>query len=482
MSNSYAWGWDRSAGVPAYLIALGLSAIAATGLSAQPVDRFPLDERPSQSAAVAPETPSDRPPSIQSSFGSFGGPGGLRSGLEERGITYSFIYTSEVLGNVAGGFRRGPIYAGKLETLLAIDFEKLAGLNGLSFFANSFQIHDTGGLRDRSFGRLITVSNIEAYPATRLSELWLEQKWDGDRFGFRIGQLAADGEFFSADYGKLFLSNDWPTITGANLPAGGPAYPLATPGVRLRFDPDPRNSALVAVFNGDPGEQRFENRTGTNFRLNDPPLVIAEVQHRYNHEKDAAGLAGGFKLGGYHHFGRFDDLRFDRMSLSLADPFSNGTARRLDGTSGIYGVAELQLYRPEGSGPDDGVTLYTRVSASPSDRNLIDRWADGGVVFSGLVPGRPDDKFGASFIYARISEGARGFDRDMHRLTGAFQPIRSFEATIEVSYQAQVVPGWLVQPDFQYVFKPGGGIVSPFDPAERIKGGPVFGLRSTIFY
>ena len=51
-----------------------------------------------------------------------------------------------------------------------------------------------------------------------------------------------------------------------------------------------------------------------------------------------------------------------------------------------------------------------------------------------------------------------------------------------MSYQAQIVPGWLVQPDFQYVFNPAGGIANPLVPNTRIKGGAVFGLRSTVTY
>lgn len=44
--------------------------------------------------------------------------------------------------------------------------------------------------------------------------------------------------------------------------------------------------------------------------------------------------------------------------------------------------------------------------------------------------------------------------------------------------------GWTVQPVFQYVFHPGGGVVDPNDPtqANRIKDAAVFGLRSTFNY
>lgn len=476
----------RARKTSATVMVLGIAAVFGsmsepTAL-AQPGISLPLNERPAESAALEPDPGQRSPPSIQSSLGSFGDPGDFRAMLAKRGIFYNVLYTNEVLGNVSGGIRRGPIYAGKLETAITADLDTLAGWTGMSGFANVFQLHDTGGLRDRSFQRLITVSNIEAFPTTRLSELWLERRWNDNRFGLRFGQLVADGEFFSSDTGKLFLSNDWPTITGANLPSGGPAYPLSTPGVRFRWDPDASRSALLAVFNGDPGDQRFVNTTGTNFRLNDPPLVMGELQVRKGQLQQSDGLSGSVKLGFYRHFGRFDDQRYDTAGLSLANPRSSGVARRLRGTGGVYGVIDQQIYRPEGGASERGVSIYSRLSWSPSDRNLIDFWADGGVVVTGLVPGRPNDTFGASLIYARISGGARGADRDLALASQTFQPVRSSEATIEVSYQAQIVPGWLVQPDFQYVFNPAGGIANPFIPNAGIKGGAVFGLRSTVTY
>ncbi|WP_244474182.1 carbohydrate porin [Methylobacterium sp. Leaf87] len=460
----------------ATFVSLMISATPPLAL-AQALGEIP--ERPPQSAAAEPQ--GDFPVSIRSSLGPWGDPGGLRAAWAARGVNLTLLSTDEVLGNPHGGVRTGPIYAGKVEAILSLDLERLAGLDGVSAFANAFRIHDTGGLRDRSFQRLITVSNIEAYPTTRLSELWLERRWDSG-LGLRIGQLAADGEFFASETGKPFLSNDWPTITGANLPSGGPAYPLATPGIRLRYEAGADLSALVAVFNGDPGDQRVVNRYGTNFRVGDPPLVMAEIQMRRNQETETPAFAGTLKLGGYRHFGRFDDLRFGADGLRLADRSSLGTARRLRGTSGIYAVADQQLYRPDGGGPSSGVSVYARVSASPSDRNPIDLWADGGVVVAGLIPGRPDDLFGASVIYARISEAARGFDRDRVDLQASGEPVRTAEATFELSYQAQIRPGWTVQPDLQYIFNPGGGLADPERPNTRIKGGFVFGMRSTLVY
>ena len=422
------------------------------------------------------------PVSIATSLPDNGDPTGSRRWLAQHGITYGLIYTGEALRNESGGVRRGGLYQGKLEAFTAIDFGKFAGWQGLSFFGNAFQIHRTSGMRGEHFNSLITISNIEAIPSTRLSELWLEQKFFDDRFGFRIGQLAADTEFFVSDYSRMFLSSDWPTITGANLPSGGPAYPLATPGVRWRFDPNKNWSALLAVFNGDPGEQGTVNTTGTNFRINDPPLLMGEVQYRRNQGKDDSGLAGIYRLGGWHHFGEFHDHRFGTDGLSLAAASSNGIARRIRGNSGIYGVIDQQIYRPAGGGPDSGVGIFSRIAASPSDSSHINFFLDAGIVFSGMIPSRPDDKFGASFIYANISDRARAFDRDVITHSGNEMPVRNYETTFELSYQAQIVPGWTLQPNFQYVIHPGGHISDPDRPERAISNGAIFGVRTTIAY
>ncbi len=421
-------------------------------------------------------------PSIATSLPANGDSTGTRKWLAQRGVNYGFNYTGEALGNVSGGVRRGALYEGKLEGYVDADLEKIAGLSGLSFFANAFQIHQTSGPRDQHFQSLITISNIEAAPSTRLSELWLEQKLFNDRFSIRFGQLAADAEFFISDVSQVFISSDWPLITGANLPSGGPAYPLATPGVRLKFEPTENWTVLLAVFNGDPGDEVTVNRHGTNFRIDDPPLLMGELQYRYNQDKHAQGLAGILRLGAWQHFGQFEDLRFDDTRLSLASPLSSGKARMFRETSGIYGIIDQQIYRPQGGDANSGISVFGRIAATPSDRNLVDFYLDGGIVFSGMWPSRPDDKFGASFLYGHVSDRVRALDRDTIAFTGNDQPLRDYELTFELNYQSQIVPGWTVQPLFQYIVHPGGHIPNLSAPASAIPDGALFGVRSTMAY
>ncbi|MEH2493705.1 carbohydrate-selective porin OprB [Bradyrhizobium sp. AZCC 1678] len=66
--------------------------------------------------------------------------------------------------------------------------------------------------------------------------------------------------------------------------------------------------------------------------------------------------------------------------------------------------------------------------------------------------------------------------------SGNGQPVRDYEMTIELSYQAQIKAGWTVQPTFQYVTHPGGHISDPDRPEGPIKNGAIFGVRTTIAY
>lgn len=478
--------------IPA-VFTLGLLCLTAPG-HAQPAPTPPGPPQPAPPGAEQPATPetSDDPsevstmPSVAESLPN-PDPGGIRTSLGERGITYGLTYIGEGLGNVSGGIRRGAIYQGRLDAQLDVDFEKLAGLPGLGFHANAYQIHGRG-LSGCCLGNVLIVSGIEARATTRLYELWVEQTlWDG-RVALRAGQIGADTEFFVSQYATLFVNATfgWPALSATDLPGGGPAYPLAALGARLKLVPARGVTVLAAVFDGDPAgpgsDSQRNNPSGTTFRTGDPPLVLAEIAYAYNRGRGASGLPGTIKLGGYHHFGRFDDLRYGPNGLSLNDPNAPGVARRLRGESAVYAVLDQFVWREPGT-RDQGLGVFLRVSASPSAASPLSLYADGGVTYKGLLPGRVNDTFGLGVAYARFSRAARGSDRDAARFGAGSGLVRSSEAVVELSYQAEIVPGFTVQPDAQYIIRPGGRIANPRDPnGGAIKNAAVLGLRATVRY
>jgi porin len=133
---------------------------------------------------------------------------------------------------------------------------------------------------------------------------------------------------------------------------------------------------------------------------------------------------------------------------------------------------------------DQGLGVFLRLSGSPGDRNQVAFYADGGLTYKGLLPGRDDDVLGLGLAYARISGSATDRDRDARLLGNPNQPVRDFEAAIELTYRAPLTPWWTVQPDLQYIIHPGGNIANPNAPSNgrSIPDALVGGVRTTIAF
>ncbi len=391
-------------------------------------------------------------------------PGGVRKDLANRGITVGANYIGEVFGVAAGGLNRDSHYDGRLELWLDADLNALVGWKGLTFHANAYQIHGSS-ITAESLGALMPVSFIEATPATRLFELYLEQSFADGKVTVRAGQIAADSEFIISDGAAAFLNGTWgwPSETASDLPSGGPAYPLATPGIRVAITPHETYGLMAAVFNGDvvddcpPGDdpQRC-NPHGLDFPFGDDALYMAEGFYKY----DARGLPGRIKFGGWLHTGDFEDI---------ADPSIVES-----GNFGLYAIWDQQIIKLDSDGRN--IAVFSRVMGAPSDRNIVDVYAEGGVTVTGPFATRPKDLLGIGFAYTGISHSAQIADREVGQSI-----VRDYEALFEVSYTANLVSGFSIQPDIQYFWNPGGRVPDA-SGTRPVENALVLGLRSTINY
>jgi porin len=411
----------------------------------------------------------------------------LPNPLQRYGVKFAATYIGEVLGNVSGGLKQGAIYEGRLNLAVDVDLQKLVGIDKLTFHANMFQIHG-GGLSRSNLQNFFVVSGIEALPSTRLYEAYFEKQWGAKQVSLKFGQIAADSEFFNTKYTDVFTnaSMGWPAITSLNLPSGGPSPPLAAMGARLLVNVTDQLSLLGGIFDGDqagpgPGDPQERNRYGVNFRVNDPPLLLGQIQYAWNNKKGDPNPTGRIKFGGWRHFGSFADQQIASNGVSFAAPGSSGEPLLLAGDIGGWAVFEQQIFRVPHS-DDRGIGVFARAAGAPADRNLIDFYADAGVEFIGLRDDRPDDKFGIAAGYAHVSKRAQALDEDYRTLVNPNWPLRNFEGLLTTVYQYQIKDGWSLQPNFQYIIHPGGGAIGPATPfaGKALKNASVFGLRTTL--
>lgn len=420
--------------------------------------------------------------------------GGVRSSLSDHGLTFGLQDVNEVFGNVSGGTRRGADYDGVTLFGVALDTQKAGGWEGGTFNIDGFNIRGRNISTDNLLN-LQTASGFLASPTTRLWEVWYQQSFLDGKLDVKLGQQSLDQEFMTSQYAALFINTamGWAVLPSLDMYAGGPAYPLSSLGVRLRAQPVDGVTVLLGVFDDNPpggpfnadGQLLGTTRWGDNFSLRTGDLIIGEVQYAINpldkDGKTSNGLPGTYKLGFWYDTGAFPDPNLDNTGLSRANPASTGMPLRHQDNYSLYGVIDQMIWHPAVDSARS-LSVFARLMGAPADRNQISFSVNGGVSLKDPLPTRDNDTFGVGFGVAKVSGAAQDFDRNTAFFSGVALPVRSVETFIEVTYQVQVSGWWQLQPDFQYVFRPGGGIENPANPPQRIGNEAILGMRSIVTF
>jgi porin len=240
---------------------------------------------------------------------------------------------------------------------------------------------------------------------------------------------------------------------------------MGTLGTRLALNPLDWFTFQTAVFQGNVFAQDV-NRHGFRWNLEAETgyTFLNEAQIRWNHREEEKGLPGQMKAGAWFQTG------------TSADALAESTE---SGNSGYYLILDQMLYReqvasvPESTAhdgksvtdakgvksltapvamakSDQGLGWFGRIAFTPADRNFINFYFDTGVSYKGLVPTRDNDTVGVGIGYAQLSNGGRNSLAD----EGA-SPIGA-EIVIELTYQAEITPWLVIQPDLQCLLNPGG--------------------------
>ena len=456
-----------------------------------------LPSAPAQQATPAPGPTAAQQPAPQGFWQQsnlLGDLGGLPRRIADHGVTLGLTETSEIWGKLGGGVRRGAAYDGLTVMGLGIDTAKAFGWEGGTFNVTALQIHG----RNISAENLLTLQTASGIQATRATRLWESgSSRPSSAANSTSGSASRAWTRSSLSQGSSLFINTamgWPLLPSADLYAGGPAYPLSSLGVRLRAQPASNITVLGGVFDDNPPGGPFYNdsqvrgaeQSGTKFNTNTGALFIGEVQFALGGTPPAGGgpppgLPGTYKLGFWYDTGSFPDQRFDPRG----SPWPIRGARACPACCGTISAYTPSWTRRFGAPTRTG---RVRSASSPGSwaRHRTATWSTPrstlGSPSKRRSPGANNDSLGLAYGYGHISGRAAALAEDTARFSGAFVPRRGSESVIELTYQAQITPWWILQPDAQYVFNPGGGIINPLNPYSRIKNEAVLGLRTSLTF
>ena len=368
----------------------------------------------------------------------FGDWNGNRTCLEDKGITFESVLTYDVMRNVRGGIRPGTAGLSNYNITANVDFDKLEMIKGGTFF--TYFIGNSGHSPSNNYiGDYQVVNNIDTFSTFKLYEMWYQQNFMDDQLSVLFGVHDYNSEFDVLNYGINLIGSSFgmgPDI--AQVPPSN--FPSTTLGVRVRYEPTEDTYALLAVYDGFPGDATHQAGTRISFDKGDGAFTAYEVGYM----EDSEVTYKKFAVGGWYSTRTYDDF--------------SETSR--NNNSGVYILTEAKLY-DEGNEDAQGLGFFNALGFARADRNQTDFYAGGGLTYQGLIPERDSDIFSVGFAYVHNSHD--------------FVEVNSgelLEKTIEVLYKAQITDYFAIAPDFQYVFNPGMD--------SSLKDAVVIGLRTEL--
>lgn len=359
------------------------------------------------------------------------------------------VYTGEFWRNTTGGLQEGGTYVDNLDLALTVDGGQAFGLDGLTLFA--YGLYNNGNdLTGRYVGDVHVISNIETgVRATRLFELWADWTFGAaDNHSVLFGLLDLNSEFDVIDSSGLFINGA--RGIGAEISqagANGPSvFPFSSLSLRYRWQPTDQWAFQVVAMDGVPNDPDNPERSTLKLRSDEGALLVGEIHWYGDFVRKAA-------LGAWHFTADFEDVR---VTDGLGEPVERS------GNGGFYGFADFNLYQEAGD-PAQGLTGWVRYGVADDDVNPLESYGGLGVVYTGLIPGRPGDQLGLALSVARNGDpyleaaalGGDALDRN--------------ETNMELTYRGAVTDWLTLQPSLQYVRNPGN------DPA--LDDAFVVGLR-----
>lgn len=355
---------------------------------------------------------------------------GMRTNLEDKGVTIDAVYTADFMSNVSGGIKEGNKYLDNLDLIFSFDGEKLYNVKG-SRISLYFLNNNGGKINEKNVGSNQGVDNIEVSEDTaKLFEAWIEQNLFEDKLSLRAGLYNLNCEFYATDSSALFLNPTYGigtdfSATGQNAPS---IFPTTSPAFRVRWQPEENIYIQSAILDGVPGDPN--NPEGTHIQLNDGDGALLVAQAGYK-DANSNHLAAG--IWEYTH--KADDL------VNL-DGFGNPVKRT---NKGAYLLGEKSLFQDKDNSAHQLVAFF-RGGVANADVNQFDRAWSTGFTFYNFIKSRENSQLGFAISQARNTDKF---------IQAAGAPTDKYETEFELTFRDKILPWLCIQPDVQYTVNPG---------------------------
>lgn len=378
----------------------------------------------------------------------------FRERLQKKGFVFSFTYKGEAMANIHGGMQRGMDYVHELTLQMNFDLGKLAGLNGWSIHtllmnrAGREVSHDRVG---DYYVNLMEVYGLSGHVVAHLVDFYAEKKFLQNRMDITFGRMSLTHVFATSPLICSFMVTCSAPVA-LKVDPGFAVYPKATWGSRVRFRPTRDTMVQLGAYQVSP---LSTNPSGWAWGSENTTGLMLPIEFTWQPFLTRNRLPGHYVFGYAHDTSRYPDV----LGASPANKVV-ATGRLHSAPMDMFWFeGDQMIYRKGGRNQMAGGYLMAGYIHNTPHVSSISDEAYGGLSFNGVIPGRVTDRLGILYSWYHVShrkELGQMYARDAGLSLGAQVLAPQTDShVIEAYYAIDAVPGVLVQPEFQYMIRPG---------------------------
>ncbi|EKZ5285682.1 carbohydrate porin [Klebsiella aerogenes] len=389
--------------------------------------------------------------------------GGVRSDLQQDGVSFQAGYTMESASNLAGGYHTSTTarYSDQWAFGVNLDLEKLQNWQDAEF---QMTITDRNGqnlsdqIADPRTGMLSSVQEVYGRGQTwRLTQFWLRKGLFGDVLDLKAGRVTVGEDFdnFDSKFQNLAFGSgqagNWRGDHWYN-------WPVSQWGGRVRLNITPEVFMQVGFYNQNP----YNYDRGDGFRLEFSPTEgnLVPVELGWQPKLGSDKLPGNYRLGYY----------YSSVNDNVYGSWHNGGFNDTAHAYGGYILAQQQL-SAQGGSTDRGITLTLQAVMNDHKTSKTDNYQSIAVTWKGPFDARPQDEIGVgaarihvNSAYTRMLRQENAFNGETDYNSPTYLPVQEgAEYNYELYYNVQATDWLQIRPNLQYVSAPGA--VSEVDDA-----------------
>jgi len=362
---------------------------------------------------------------------------GVRNDLASKGITFDMSLTQVGQGVATGGKDEGWKYGGRGDLTFNLDTQKL-GLWPGGFLTVEVEGNYAKSVNDKT-GALMPVNTNQIFPMPTGDNLNVPNvsfmQFFSPYAGVVLGKLATitptsgDMNEFAHGKGDTQFMN---TAFNAN-PVILLTVPYSTLGAGLIVLPtkDPKAGIInfmVLQTNGKASTIGFSDLHSNQLTFGGEGRV----------RTDFFGLTGHQLIGGF-----YSNKTFTSLDQSLRFFIENRTIEKQKGSWNFYYNFDQYLYEIK-KGSDQGFGIFGRFGVSDGNPNPMHFFFSFGVGGKGIIPCRPNDRFGIGYYYIDVG------NPKITTILGTREFLRN-EYGFEAFYNFAITPWMQLTPDIQII-------------------------------